>query len=73
MELSDWFNGFQNGIARLSPKQRAGYIILLIESQTDLYCVLGKNPMPSRCTNTPKTRESGLLRVGLLILPWKTA
>ena len=31
MELSDWFNGFQNGIARLSPKQQAGYIILLIE------------------------------------------
>lgn len=25
MELSDWFNGFQNGIARLSPKQRAAF------------------------------------------------
>ena len=25
MELSDWFNGFQNGIARLLPKQRAAF------------------------------------------------
>ena len=23
MELSDWFKGFQKGIARLSPEQRA--------------------------------------------------
>lgn len=36
MELSDWFNGFQNGIARLSPEQRAAFF-----SERGKNCVKG--------------------------------